>query len=203
MAMRRSDRAPGVPGADEVFGAEVLGLLKPLYATALRLTRSRPDAEDLVQDTVVKALRFSGRFVTGTNLKAWLFTILHNTWRNSRRSAGRDPVEVDSDLVELADVRGAGAAPGETPEAILLRSTLGADLQAALDGLPEAFREAVWLRDVDEFSYAEIAATLDVPIGTVMSRISRGRRLLFGTLSAPVDAGPVAAEAKRARGERQ
>jgi RNA polymerase sigma-70 factor (ECF subfamily) len=150
MAMRRSDRAPGVPGGDEAFGAEVLGLLKPLYATALRLTRSRPDAEDLVQDTVVKALRFSDRFVSGTNLKAWLFTILHNTWRNTRRSAGRDPVEVDSDLVELADVRGSGAAPGETPKAILLRSTLGADLQAALDGLPDAFREAVWLRDVDE-----------------------------------------------------
>jgi DNA-directed RNA polymerase specialized sigma24 family protein len=109
---------------------------------------------------------------------------------------------MDSDLVELADVKGAGAAPGETPEAILLRSTLGADLQAALDGLPDAFREAVWLRDVDEFSYAEVAAMLDVPIGTMMSRILRGRHLLFGTVSAPVDAGPVAAEARRAGGER-
>jgi RNA polymerase sigma-70 factor (ECF subfamily) len=148
-------------------------LLEPLYATAMRLTRNRADAEDLVQDTFVKALRFEDRFVPGTNLKAWLFTILHNTWKNQLRGAAREPVDVDSDLVEKG-----GGAGLETPERILLRATLDADLQAALDELPDAFREAVWLRDVEEFTYAEIAAMLGVPVGTVMSRISRGRRML-------------------------
>lgn len=167
----------------EAFGAEVLAQLTPLYSAALRLTRSRPDAEDLVQDTMVKALRFADRFSPGTNLKAWLFTILHNTWRNTRRGASRNPVAADSELVDLADERVAGGGPGATPETLLLRSTLGAELRASLERLPEAFREAVWLRDVEEFSYAEIAEMLAVPVGTVMSRISRGRRLLFTDLT--------------------
>ena len=166
----------------EALAAEALGLLEPLFATALRLTRNRSDAEDLVQDTFVKALRFSGQFTPGTNLKAWLYTILHNTWRNRRRGAARDTVEIDSARVDEAAATGPEAA--DTPERILLRATLDADLQAALDALPEAFRQAVWLRDVEEFSYAEIAEMLGIPIGTVMSRISRGRRLLFEKLSA-------------------
>ena len=167
----------------DAFAGEVLGFLEPLYATALRLTRNRPDAEDLVQDTVVKALRFADRFTPGTNLKAWLYTILHNTWRNRRRDASRDTVDVDSSRVEEA-AQLDGPLAAETPEQILLRSTLDADLQAALDALPEAFREAVWLRDVEEFTYAEIAEMLGIPAGTVMSRISRGRRQLFDRLSA-------------------
>ena len=165
----------------EALAAEALRFLEPLFATALRLTRNRSDAEDLVQDTFVKVLRFSGRFTPGTNLKAWLYTILHNTWRNRRRGAARDTVEIDSPRVEEAAATGSDAA--DSPERILLRATLDADLQAALDALPEAFREAVWLRDVEEFSYAEIAEMLGIPIGTVMSRISRGRRLLFEKLS--------------------
>src|SRR5258705_786996 len=158
----------------------------------MRLTRNRADAEHLVQDTFVKAFRSSAQFERGTNLRAWLYTILHNTWRNRLRDASRNAVEVDSDQVELA-AEGATGEPVETPERILMRSTLDADLQAALDELPEAFRQAVWLRDVEEFTYAEIAEMLNVPIGTVMSRISRGRRVLFERLSAP--ATPVAAEA--------
>jgi RNA polymerase sigma-70 factor (ECF subfamily) len=161
----------------------VLAFLEPLYATALRLTRNRADAEDLVQDTFVKAFRFSERYQRGTNLKAWLYTILHNTWRNRRRDASRDTVDVDSELVEEAASLPGGPVALETPERILLRETLDADLQAALEGLPAAFREAVWLRDVEEFSYAEIAEMIGVPVGTVMSRISRGRRLLFERLS--------------------
>ena len=163
----------------------------------MRLTRNRADAEDLVQDTFVKAFRHSGQFKRGTNLRAWLYTILHNTWRNRRRDAGRDAVDVDSDQVEQLTASGSGGEQIETPERILLRSTLDADLQAALDSLPEAFREAVWLRDVEEFTYAEIAEMLTVPIGTVMSRISRGRRMLFEKLSTP--ATPVAAQAVGAR----
>ena len=168
----------------DAFSAEVLTFLEPLYATALRLTRNRADAQDLVQDTLVKAFRFSDRFERGTNLKAWLYTILHNTWRNRRRDAARDTVEVDSDRVDEAASVADGPTSADTPERILLRDTLDADLQAALDALPVAFRDAVWLRDVEEFSYAEIAKMLNIPIGTVMSRISRGRRLLFERLSA-------------------
>ena len=166
------------------FNAEVLTYLEPLYATALRLTRNRADAQDLVQDTLVKAFRFADRFERGTNLKAWLYTILHNTWRNRRRDAARDTVEVDSERVEEAAAVIDGVGSPDTPERILLRDTLDADLQAALDALPDAFREAVWLRDVEEFTYAEIAQMLGIPIGTVMSRISRGRRLLFDRLTA-------------------
>jgi RNA polymerase sigma-70 factor, ECF subfamily len=184
--MLRRVRSTNARADADAFAAEVLAYLEPLYATALRLTRNRADAEDLVQDTFVKAFRFTDRFERGTNLKAWLYTILHNTWRNRRRDASRETVEVDSERVEQAGTRPDGPIAFDTPERILMRATLDADLQAALDALPDAFREAVWLRDVEEFSYAEMAEMLGIPIGTVMSRISRGRRLLFERLS---DAG--------------
>jgi len=175
----------------EDFSAEALQFLEPLFATAMRLTRNRADAEDLVQDSYVKAFAHADQFARGTNLRAWLYTILHNTWRNRVRDASRDAVEVDSEQVELAAAGPGAGQPVDTPERILMRSTLDADLQAALDELPEAFRQAVWLRDVEEFTYAEIAQMLNVPIGTVMSRISRGRRLLFEKLSVPA-AAPIA-----------
>lgn len=166
----------------DAFAAEILQHLGALYATALRLTRNRAEAEDLVQDALVRALRFADRFTAGTNLKAWLYTILHNAWRNRRRDAARDPVVADSERAEDAAALPDAPVEIETPERVLLRATLDADLQSALDGLPETFRQAVWLRDVEEFSYAEIAEILGVPIGTVMSRISRGRRQLFEAL---------------------
>ncbi len=169
------------PADADAFGAEVLRYLESLYATALRLTRNRADAEDLVQDTLVKAFRFSDKFERGTNLRAWLSTILHNTWRNRIRDAGREAVEVDSTRLEDAETADASAT-SETPEQLLLRNTLDEDLRVALDELPDVFRQAVWMRDVEEFSYAEIAKMLDVPIGTVMSRISRGRRMLLDQL---------------------
>ncbi len=168
------------PDYDSAFADEALSCIDGLYGTALRLTRRAQDAEDLVQDTYLKAFRASRQFERGTNLKAWLFTILHNTFRNMRRHDGRNPVDVDSDTVEqAADASG----DQRTPEQLLSRATLDADLQAALDELPEAFRQAVWLRDVEEFSYAEIAQIVDVPIGTVMSRISRGRKMLHDRLA--------------------
>ena len=173
-----SDRA-GSEAGDE-FAEQALSYIDSLYGTALRLTRRPADADDLVQDTYLKAFRSSAQFERGTNLKAWLFTILHNTFRNVRRHDVRSPVDVDSETVErAADVM----AEAQTPELLLTRDLLDADLQAALDSLPDAFRQAVWLRDVEEFSYAEIARILNVPIGTVMSRISRGRRMLFEKLS--------------------
>ena len=189
-------RPSSAPSSADDFSAEALQFLEPLFATAMRLTRNRADAEDLVQDTYVKAFRHWGQFKRGTNLRAWLYTILHNTWRNRVRDASRDTVDVDSEQVEQLAAGGIGGEHIETPERILMRSTLDADLQAALNSLPEAFREAVWLRDVEEFSYAEIAEMLNVPIGTVMSRISRGRRMLFEKLS---PAAPVPAEAAGGR----
>jgi RNA polymerase sigma-70 factor (ECF subfamily) len=165
---------------DRKFADEALSYLDALYGTAVRLTRNPQDAEDLVQDTYLKAFRASSQFERGTNLKAWLFTILHNTFRNIRRHDGRSPIDVNSETVEqAADLAG----DDRTPEQLLTRASLDRELQAALDTLPEAFRQAVWLRDVEEFSYAEIAKMMDVPIGTVMSRISRGRRMLHDRLT--------------------
>ncbi len=151
-----------------------------LYGAAMRLTRNPSDAEDLVQETYLKAFRFSDQFEHGTNIKAWLHTILHNTFLNMRRHAGRDPVAVDSEIVERSS---GGSERVRTPEQILLRATLDSDLQAAIDSMPEKFRQAVWLRDVEEFSYAEIADILRIAKGTVMSRISRGRRMLYDRLT--------------------
>lgn len=188
MAFRRPvGRPPGAaqtggPRAiDADFEQAALAHIDSLYGTAMRLTRRAPDAEDLVQDTYLKAFRAAHQFEPGTNLKAWLFTILHNTFRNMRRHDGRNPVEVDSEAVERAVSDGPG---GQSPEQMLSRRDLDADLKGALDALPDAFRQAVWLRDVEELSYAEVATVLGVPIGTVMSRISRGRRALLDGLQA-------------------
>lgn len=181
MAFRRRFRQSpsSAPGASGDFEQAALSHLDSLYGTALRLTRRPADAEDLVQETYLKAFRSAHQFEPGTNLKAWLFTILHNTFRNTRRHDVRSPVDVDSEAVDRA---ADGTSGGASPEQLLARATIDGDLQAALDSLPEAFRQAVWLRDVEELSYAEIAQALDVPIGTVMSRISRGRRALFDAL---------------------
>jgi RNA polymerase sigma-70 factor, ECF subfamily len=178
-------RRKGLHPVSPAFESEALASIDSLYRTALRLTRDGPDAEDLVQDTYLKAFRAADRFRPGTNLRAWLFTILHNTARNRVRDRAREAVDVDSTIVERAADEGAGlgASPFETPETLLIRATLAPELQRAIDELPGAFRQAVWLRDVEEFTYAEIAEMLSIPIGTVMSRISRGRQLLYQRLS--------------------
>lgn len=177
---------------DEGFSAAALEFLDSLYGAAMRLTRNADRAQDLVQDTYLKAIRARRQFAAGTNLKAWLYTILHNTWRNRRRDGARSRVDFDSEAMERTALLGAerygeagygrSAAIIETPESLLLRKTLSADLQAALDGLAESFREVVWLRDVDDLTYQEIADVLDIPIGTVMSRLSRGRKQLYDAL---------------------
>jgi RNA polymerase sigma-70 factor (ECF subfamily) len=173
-----------VPRDRSAFERDALALVDSLYRTALRLTRAPADAEDLVQDTYLKAFRAADRFEPGTNLRAWLFTILHNTARNRARDRARDQVTVDSEAVDQAADGGfpTGAGTVPTPETLLLRNTLAPELQAAIDDLPEAFRQAVWLRDVEELSYADMAEVLGIPVGTVMSRISRGRRMLFERL---------------------
>jgi RNA polymerase sigma-70 factor (ECF subfamily) len=170
---------------DEGFSAKTLEFLDSIYGAALRLTRNADRAQDLVQDTYLKAIRAERQFAQGSNLKAWLYTILHNTWRNRQRDGARARVEFDSEAVERSGESGGAFERGraETPESLLLRETLNADLQAALDGLGEAFREVVWLRDVDELTYQEIADVLEIPIGTVMSRLSRGRKQLYQALT--------------------
>jgi RNA polymerase sigma-70 factor (ECF subfamily) len=182
-------RAQGLQVVLPAFEAEALASLDSLYRSALRLTRVPADAEDLVQETYLKAFRAADRFEPGTNLRAWLFTILHNTARNRARDRARDMVAIDSEIVDRAadapPPGGTSAGAAETPETLLLRDTLAPALQAAIDALPDAFRQAVWLRDVEEFSYAEIAEMLAIPVGTVMSRISRGRRMLFEALKPP------------------
>ena len=189
----RSRRAAAA--TPDPFEEEALAHTDALYRAALRLTRNPAEAEDLVQETYLKAFRSSARFERGTNLRAWLFTILMNTHRNSRRDAARNPIDVDSEAVEQAQ-----ALPGRgaTPEDLLIDATLDVDIKAALDALPETFRAAVWLRDVEEFSYAEIARMLDIPTGTVMSRISRGRRLLYQQLVAARQSSAAPVERTRA-----
>jgi RNA polymerase sigma-70 factor (ECF subfamily) len=168
---------------DAGFSGAALEFLDALYGAALRLTRNADRAQDLVQDTYLKAIRARSQFAAGTNLKAWLYTILHNTWRNRKRDGARSRVEFDSEAMERSAETGIDRYVEVTPESLLLRASLNADLQAALDGLGEAFREVVWLRDVDELTYQEIADVLQIPIGTVMSRLSRGRKQLYNALT--------------------
>jgi RNA polymerase sigma-70 factor (ECF subfamily) len=138
-----------------------------LYGTAYRLTRNAHDAEDLVQDTVLRAFRAFDRYTSGTNIRAWLYTILYRVRTDALRRMGRTP-----ESLELPE-----EGPAVPPEQEALARG-GDAIARALEDLPETFRAAVVLRDVEEFSYGEIARILDVPVGTVMSRIHRGRTLL-------------------------
>ncbi len=153
-----------------------------LYSAALRMTRNPSDAEDLVQETYLRAYRGFGGFSEGTNLRAWLYRILTNTYINSYRAAKRRPEVADVEDVEdlylyhrLSSVDGAASRSAEEEA---LASFTDEEVKAAIESLPEAFRIAVLLADVEGFSYKEIAEITDVPIGTVMSRIHRGRRAL-------------------------
>ena len=157
---------------DERFETEALPHLRSLYGTAYRMTRNAHDAEDLVQETFLRAYRAFDRYAAGTNIRAWLYTILHRARTDAFRRAARSP-----STVELT-----GEGPSvPAPQEALARG--GEDIERALQALPEAFRSAVVLRDVEDFSYEEIARILAVPIGTVMSRIHRGRALLRQALA--------------------
>jgi RNA polymerase sigma-70 factor (ECF subfamily) len=154
-----------------------------LYSAALRMTRNRADAEDLVQETYLKAYRSFGSFTEGTNLRAWLYRILTNTYINNYRAAQRRPETTDvedvEDLYLYKRLAGAGGSePGRSAEDEALDRFTDEDVKAALESLPESFRMAVLLADVEGFSYKEISEITDVPIGTVMSRIHRGRKAL-------------------------
>lgn len=163
------------------FEADALELMSSLYGAALRYTRNPSDAEDLVQETYLRAFRAWEQFQPGTNLKAWLFRILTNLFISSYRKKQREPVVVSSDEKEefdlyshLADRRSLDGSA----ESIVLDQMVDEDVKKALADLPENFRIAVLLADVEGFSYKEIAEILDIPMGTVMSRLFRGRKAL-------------------------
>jgi len=178
---------PAIPRRSKEFEELVLQHLDMLYAVALRLTRNPTEAEDLTQNTLVKALRFHDKFKKGTYIKAWLLTILRNTFINEYRRKARRPMQV-----ELT-----GAEPAEEtspdPEVPLdlreqrreeLLELLEDEVRHALDALPEDFRLAVIMADLEDRSYKEIAEAMDCPLGTVMSRLYRGRKLLRDQLEA-------------------
>ena len=165
------------------FAEQAMPFMDTLYSGALRMTRNPADAEDLVQETYLRAYRGFGSFQEGTNLKAWLYRILTNTFINSYRSKKRRPDETEldegEDLYLYRRLGGLEAARvGRSAEDELMDFFTDGEVKDAMDALPEQFRVAVLLADVEGFSYKEIAEILDIPIGTVMSRLHRGRKAL-------------------------
>jgi RNA polymerase sigma-70 factor (ECF subfamily) len=158
----------------ETFEELAMPLFERLYNFACWLTKDRHEAEDLVQETYAKALKGFSSFQPGTNFRAWIYRILRNAFLTSRtglKAAATEPLEVDGEEVNLPAVK-------ETPESILLQRSDWQLVQQGLERLPVAYREVLLLCEVEEMSYQEIAAALAIPIGTVMSRLSRARRAL-------------------------
>lgn len=161
------------------FNDEVIPHLDSLYNFGLRLTTDPSDAEDLVQDTIVKAFRFFDSYEKGTNAKAWLFRILKNSFINNYRKNLKKPQEVDYDEVSsyYENIRAERTDTSDL-EHLIFRDLMDDNFSKALSKLPEDFRTVVLLCDVDGFTYEEISNMLDVPIGTIRSRLHRGRNLL-------------------------
>jgi RNA polymerase sigma-70 factor, ECF subfamily len=174
---------------------EALSYIDSLYRTALRMTRNPADAEDLVQEAYLRAFRSLHQFKPGTNLRAWIFRIMTNAYINEYRKRSRRPTNSSLDDLEefyLYDhLIDSGVQPtSERPEDIVLDRLTAQDVLDALDGLSDDFREVVMLADVEGFSYREIAEIMDIPVGTVMSRLYRARRRLQKSLfDFAVDAG--------------
>jgi RNA polymerase sigma-70 factor (ECF subfamily) len=163
----------------EAFAELALPLLKPLYNFAHWLTRDATEAEDIVQDAYIKAMKGFGGFQPGTNFKAWMFRIVRNTFLTARAKSQVTHVDLydeEGEEIELPAVT-------ETPETALMGSRTRQHLQEALERLPANFKEVILLCDVEEMRYQEIADLLEIPLGTVMSRIARGRKLLRGMLA--------------------
>lgn len=175
------------------FAEQAMQYAPQLYSAALRMTRNQADAEDLVQDTYLRAYRSYHTFSEGTNLRAWLFRIMTNAFINSYRAKQRRPVETD--LAEVEDLylyrrlpALERAAASQSAEAQFLDLFTDDEVKGALEGLPENFRLPVLLADVEGFSYREIAEMLDIPVGTVMSRLHRGRKSMQRALYAYAEA---------------
>lgn len=175
--------AAGVTSWD--FDSQVMPYLDSLYNTAYRMTRGAEDAEDLVQETYFKAFKYYDKFEEGTNLKAWLFKILKNTFINNYRKRKLEPRSVDfadiEDSFERIVRRDNNEQPSD-PESEFFTGVLDDDVKRSLDSLPYDYRMVVILADLEDFSYKEIAEILDCPVGTVMSRLYRGRKLLEKSL---------------------
>ncbi len=184
MPMLRSSQGDNGKDSDG-FTDECVAHLDALYGVACRLTRNPTEAEDLVQDALVKAMRARHQFLVGTNLKAWLFRILTNTFINKYRRGGLERTLFEGpDADPLADgwVSASTMRQLRDPEQIALMPMVEGEVGRALDALPAEFKLAVILCDVEEFSYEEIAEIMGCPIGTVMSRLHRGRKLLQRSL---------------------
>lgn len=167
----------------EDFEEEIIPHLDAVYNFALRLTSDPNDAEDLVQDTIVKAYRFFSSYEKGTNAKAWLFRILKNSYINNYRKKSKQPNQVDYDEVAtFYETIRAERTDTSDLEDRMFRDLVDDDISNALEELPEDFRTVVLLCDVEGFTYEEIANMLDVPIGTIRSRLHRGRNLLKAQL---------------------
>jgi len=168
------------------FSQQAMQYAPQLYSAAMRMTRNRSDAEDLVQETYLRAYRSFSTFSEGTNLRAWLFRILTNTFINSYRSKQRRVQETElndvEDLYLYRRISGVDVA-SRSAEDTLFELFTDDEVKAALEALPDAFRLPVLLADVEEFSYKEIAEMLDIPIGTVMSRLHRGRKAMQKALA--------------------
>jgi len=179
-----SDPAIPAPVA-KPFEEAAMPFLDALYNTAYRMTRNAEDAEDLVQETYFKAYKNFDKFESGTNLKAWLFKIMKNTFINGYRKKQLAPPQSDfAEIEESFESQVSDEATGQikNPEAELLENVLDEDVQRALDALPQDYRMVVLLADLEGFSYREISEILEIPQGTVMSRLYRGRRLLEDAL---------------------
>lgn len=179
------DAKLGASDAVDTFEVELLSHLDALYAVSCRMTKSTTEAEDLVQDTVVKAMRSRDQFQSGTNLKAWLLRILTNTYINKYRRGGLERDVFDGpDAESLTDgwMGSSTLRAMRDPETQALSPLIEAEVQRALDELPEEFRLAVVLSDIEELSYKEMSDAMGCPVGTVMSRLHRGRKMLQKSL---------------------
>lgn len=187
MSTPTPDTTPAAtPDPRDLFEEQAIPFLDQLYGAALRMTRNPADAQDLVQETFVKAYAAFAQFEQGTNLKAWLYRILTNTFINTYRKKQRDPYKgtiSDMEDWQLGEAESATAMSSRSAEAEAIDHLPDSAVKDALQSIPEDFRLAVYFADVEGFSYQEIADIMKTPVGTVMSRLHRGRRLLRGLLT--------------------
>ncbi len=168
--------------ARQQFEAVALPHLDALYTAALRLAGNPDDAKDLLQDTILRAFRFFDQFAPGSNCRAWLLTILYNNFRNYLRRCSNHPVTLLTETAERTEAAFELDGKCPSPEELVAQRAIGRHLEAAINALPLEFREPMLLVDVQELSYSEVAAVLNIPLGTVKSRVSRARSLLRASL---------------------